>query len=235
MKPKMIFKMSIDFVMTILLLCQMAYMLVGETAHEWLGMGMFVLFVLHHILNVKWYRSLIKGKYTVLRTVQTIVNFLLLFSMIGLMVSGIMISRAVFAFLSIDGGMRFARILHMLAAYWGFILMSVHLGLHWSMIMGMVRKASKQAEPSNLRTWVLRTLALLICGFGIYAFVKNDLASYLFLKNQFVFFDTEQPLILFFSEYIAMMGLWACIAYYAGRVFQKLRAQKNTKRTGGHG
>lgn len=234
MKPKMIFKMSIDFILTVLLLCQMAYMLVGEAAHEWIGTVMLVLFVLHHILNVRWYRNLIKGKYTVLRMVQTIANFLLLFSMIGLMVSGIMMSRTVFAFLNIDGGMGFARILHMLAAYWGFILMSAHLGLHWSMVMGMVRKASKRTEPSNLRTWVLRTLALLLCGVGVYAFLKNDLASYLFLKNQFVFFDMEQPLILFFSEYIAMMGLWACIAYYAGRVFQKLRAQKNVKRAGGH-
>ena len=70
MKPKMIFKMSIDFIMTVLLLCQMAYMLVGEAAHEWIGTVMLVLFVLHHILNVRWYRNLIKGKYTVLRMVQ---------------------------------------------------------------------------------------------------------------------------------------------------------------------
>ena len=38
-------KMGIDLVMTVLLLCQMAYMLIGETAHEWMGTAMFLLFI----------------------------------------------------------------------------------------------------------------------------------------------------------------------------------------------
>lgn len=37
--------------MTVALLLLMAYGLVGEAAHEWIGMGMFALFVAHHILN----------------------------------------------------------------------------------------------------------------------------------------------------------------------------------------
>ena len=63
MKPKMMLKMGIDLVMTVLLLCQMAYILVGETVVEYLGTSMFVLFILHHLLNRKWYRSLKKGRY----------------------------------------------------------------------------------------------------------------------------------------------------------------------------
>ena len=42
MNQKAKIKMGIDLVMTILLLCQMAYMLIGETAHEWLGTAMFL-------------------------------------------------------------------------------------------------------------------------------------------------------------------------------------------------
>ena len=47
--------------MTIILMLLMAYSLVygsnptvGEAVHEWLGVGLFVLFVLNHILNRKW-------------------------------------------------------------------------------------------------------------------------------------------------------------------------------------
>ena len=149
-----------------------------------------------------------------------------MFSKLGLMVSGVILSKAVFAFLSIDGGMGFASILHMLAAYWGFILMSVHLGFHWSMVMGVIRKATKQNKAPKSSIWALRAPAFLLCGVGVYAFLKNDWASYLFLKKQFVFFDLEQPLILFFTEYIAMMGLWACIAYYASKVFQQFCKEK---------
>lgn len=226
MNRKTMIKMGIDLIMTVLLLCQMAYMLIGETAHEWMGAAMFILFILHHILNWRWHRNLAKGRYTGFRILQVIVNFLVFVCMIGLMVSGMIMSREVFAFLPIEGGMGFARILHMQAAYWGFILMSIHLGLHWGMIMGMARKVSGIQKASVARTWVLRGLALLICGFGIYAFLKHHIADYLFLRSQFVFFDMRQPLILFFGEYLAMMGLWVCIAYYAVSLLQKRSGKK---------
>lgn len=37
--------------MTLCLMLLMSYSLIGEQAHEWIGMGMFVLFILHHWLN----------------------------------------------------------------------------------------------------------------------------------------------------------------------------------------
>lgn len=220
MNRKTMVKMGIDLVMTVLLLCQMSYMLIGETAHEWMGTALFVLFVLHHILNGRWHRNILKGRYTGLRVLQTIVNVLIFLAMISLMVSGIIMSREVFAFLPIEGGMSFARILHMLAAYWGFIFMSFHLGLHWGMIMGMMRNVTGCKKASPVRTWSLRVLAMLLCGYGIYAFIKHNIADYLFLRSQFVFFNMEQPLAQFFAEYLAMMALWVCVAYYIARLIQ---------------
>ena len=64
MKQKTILKIVVDIGMTVMLLLLMTYELIGEAAHEWLGIGMFVLFVIHHILNRKWSRSVFKGKYT---------------------------------------------------------------------------------------------------------------------------------------------------------------------------
>ena len=219
-KPKMILKMFTDLTMTIILLFQMAYMLVGNAAHEWIGTAMVALFLLHHLLNIRWYGNLFKGKYSGIRILQTVVNFSVLFCMFGLTISGIIMSRVVFSFLPINGGMGFARMLHMVTAYWGFLLMSVHLGLHWGMIMGMVRKIRKQKDPSKLLTWTLRVLAVAISGFGMHTFLKHNLISYMLLKNQFVFFDMQQPLISFLAEYLAMMGLWVCLAYYISRGIQ---------------
>ena len=54
MKPILKMKIAVDAAMTLSMLLLMAYGLVGEAAPEWIGMGMFVLFVLHHILNRKW-------------------------------------------------------------------------------------------------------------------------------------------------------------------------------------
>lgn len=225
MKPKAVLKMIVDLAMTVLLFCLMAYLLVGETAHEWMGVTMFCLFILHHVLNWNWHRHLIKGRYTPLRILQTGIDVLILLSMIGLMVSGIVMSREVFDVLPISGGMGFARSLHMLASYWGFLFMSLHLGLHWSMMIGMMRKAAGIKKPAAVRTWLLRVLAVLLAVFGIYAFIKNDIASYMLLRTDFVFFDMEQPLVLFFLEYLGMMALWAAIAYYMGKLLGCLGKQ----------
>ena len=62
MQPKMIGKIIVDLGMTILLMLLMAFELIGRTAHEWIGAGMFVLFILHHILNRKWTGNLTDGE-----------------------------------------------------------------------------------------------------------------------------------------------------------------------------
>ena len=191
MKSKMTIKICVDIGMTIALLLLMTYELIGQAAHEWLGIGMFVLFLTHHILNRKWTGNLLKGRYTPLRIWQTLLVVLVLICMIGSMVSGIILSRHALFFLPINGGRSFARSLHMVSAYWGFVWMSLHLGLHWSMMMAMARKVFPNVSP--VRTWILRILAAAIAVYGIYAFSARDIASYMFLKIQFVFFDFEEP------------------------------------------
>lgn len=212
MKPKMILKLAVDIGMTAALLLLMAYELVGQAAHEWIGIGMFVLFVIHHILNGSWIRNLLRGRYNPVRIMQTGLVLLILCAMAGLMVSGIILSRHALSFLPIKGGRSFARNLHMLSAYWGFVLMSVHLGFHWSMMMGMAKKFSP--KPSAVRKWVLRILALVIAGYGVYAFIRRDIGIYMLLRSHFVFFDYEEPLVFFYLDYIAVMGLFIWIGNY---------------------
>lgn len=40
--------------MTLTLLFLMGYQIWGETAHEWTGAFMLVLFLVHHVLNSAW-------------------------------------------------------------------------------------------------------------------------------------------------------------------------------------
>lgn len=216
MKSKRIIKISIDILMTAVLLLLMAYSLVGEALHEWLGIGLFVLFILHHVLNSAWSRNLFKGKYTPFRILQTVLVVLALGSMLGSMVSGIVLSRHALAFLPITGGQSWARTLHMLSAYWGFTFISLHLGLHWSMMMGMAKRM--WGKPSTVRSWIVRSIGFLIAGYGVYAFIRREIGSYMFLKNQFVFFDFNEPLILFLIDYIAVMGLFVFIGHYIAKV-----------------
>lgn len=221
-------KLVVDILMTGCLLFLMPYELVGPMAHEWIGMGMFLLFVLHHILNRKWTGSLMKGKYAPIRIVQTVLAALVLVSMLGSMVSGVLMSRYVFAFLDIRGAASFARNLHMFCAYWGFAWMSLHLGLHWSMMTGIAGKIF--GKPSSAKKWAIRAVGLAIAGYGAYAFWKRQIGSYMLLKIQFVFFDFEEPIIFFILDYMAVMGMFVFIGHYfceslrrAGKINKKER------------
>lgn len=51
MSEKAIIKILIDIGMIISLMFLMAFELVGREAHEWIGMAMFVLFLVHHALK----------------------------------------------------------------------------------------------------------------------------------------------------------------------------------------
>lgn len=212
MKPKMILKMGVDIVMTVALLLLMTYSLIGETAHEWIGIGMFVLFVLHHFLNRKWSRNILKGKYTELRILQTVFVLAVLICMAGSMISGIVLSRHVFENLPVHGGQGLARTAHMLCAYWGFVSMSLHLGFHWSIIIGMARKAFPDA--SGIWKGILRALAFVIAGYGVYAFIKRNVADYMLLRSHFVFFDYTEPIIFFILDYLAIMGMFVFAGHY---------------------
>lgn len=226
MKPKI--KIAADILMTLTLLLLMAYQIVGQELHEWFGAGILVLFIVHNILNIKWYGVLFKGRYKPLRIFGTILNFSVLAAILMLGYSGIVMSRHLFAFLNISKGMALARSMHLCVSYWGFVLMSLHLGVHWGMIIGIFRRLSKGKKLPVL-VWIIRVIAAAIAVYGAACFIKADIFSYMFLKNEFAFFDFEKNAVFVFAEYIAMMSLWIFVGHYAARGLGKLGTTKQNK------
>ncbi len=80
--------------------------------------------------------------------------------------------------------------------------MSVHVGNH---------AGTHSAEKKNNFDVILLIFAIAVLIYGAYAFADRDITSYLFLKNQFVFFDPEQSRILFMVDHAAIMCLFACV------------------------
>lgn len=229
MKPKIVVKVAVDILMTAGLLFLMGYQFWGDTAHEWAGAAMFLLFLVHHILNRSWYRTLFRGRHTPFRMFQILVNVLLFLAMAGLMVSGIMLSNHVFAFLGIQGGMSFARLLHMAASYWGFVLMAAHLGMHWSMFAGMARKALKLSAPSPVRRILFPVLGAGIAVYGLTVFIRRNLLSYMLLQTRFVFLDFSEPVPLFYLDYLAMMGTFIFLAHSISTALRKRTGMKKER------
>lgn len=219
MKKKTV-KTIIDILMTAAFPVLMAYSLVGETLHEIVGTAMLVLFITHHILNRKSTAAMFKGKQTPARIVNTTLNVILFAVMILLPVSGIVMSKHLYTFLPTEGLSAIARIVHLLLSYWGFALMSLHLGFHADIWLNRLKKK----KAAFIAFAVIITL---ITAFGVYAFITNRLYEYMFLQAQFVFFDFDKPLILTFGEHLSMIVLFAWIGYWLKELL-KLTRKKNT-------
>ena len=212
MNRKLIMRIIIDIGMTGCLLFLMPYSLLSETAHEWIGMAMFVLFITHHILNRRWIAVIPKGKYTLLRTIQTLLVVILFFLMLGSMVSGILLSNYIFKAVRIIGISMEARQVHIFCAYWGFALMSVHLGMHWEMVVNMVSRLFHKS--SMIRDWAFRLIAIIIADYGVYEFRNRQIGDYLMMKMHFVFYDYTETAGKFMIDYMAVMVLIAFCSYY---------------------
>lgn len=212
---KPVLRRVVDLLMAVALLLLMSYSLIGEAAHEWIGIGMFLLFVLHLILNRNWIAGLRKGRCSAYRVVQTVLVLLCFQAMVGLMASGIILSQHVFPALHIRGLSDAARQLHMLCSFWGFGFMSLHLGLHWSAILHMANRFAVTKRP------VFRLLGWLTAAYGVYAFGKRRFPGYLLQQTHFLFLDYEEPLIFFFADHLAIMGTFIFCAHYGKRLLTR--------------
>ena len=143
--------------------------------------------------------------------------------MILLPVSGIVMSKHLYTFLPTDGLSAIARTAHLLLSYWGFALLSMHLGLHTDIWLNRLKKKKAAFIP-------LAVVLTLIAAYGVYAFISNHLYEYMFLQMQFVFFDFDKPLILTFGEHLSMIVLFTWIGYWLKELL-KFTRRKNKSAT----
>ena len=76
-------------------------------------------------------------------------------------------------------------------------------------------------QPSAVRKWIVRAIAAIVAGYGVYAFIKRQIGDYLLMKMHFVFYDYTERLLFFMADYLAVMILIAFIGYYAGLLMKK--------------
>lgn len=226
MKGKL--KIAVDALMTLVLLFLMGYRLWGDVAHEWAGAGMFLLFLLHHGLNAPWHESLFRGKYTPLRVVVLVVDVLLFLTMLGLMASGVLLSNHVFAFLPLQGGVGLARLMHLVCSHWLFVLTGLHLGLHWGMFLGLARKAFGRTRPSRLRQVLLNILGGAVALYGSAVFLLRGFPGVLFLRTHFAFLDFAEPPLLFYLDYLALLGTFVFLGYSGTKYLRRTRKGGNS-------
>ena len=195
-------KRIVDAAMTVLLLFLMAYQVTGETAHEWIGIGMTVLVIVHQILNRKWYSALFKGKYNPYRILTSVLNILLLLNFALTAFCGMSMSGHAVPFLYGMAPVSFARRMHLSMSHWSFVLMGLHLGMHIPAMTAALRR--------NDRAKIVFTCLFVIAGgFGLYLFLRSGMPDYLFFRVPFAFLDYEKAGWLVVLENLLMLSFWA--------------------------
>lgn len=206
---------AIDIIMIAVMLFLMAMQVTKQEIHEWLGIGMFVLVIAHHILNRKYYAAVFKGKYTPLRVFMLIVNTALLLSFIATPTTGMLMSRYATPFLNSVIGTALPRKLHLMLTYWSFVLMGMHAGLHLVII------------TSKLKDKAVKVIAfVLMCGVavcGFWLFIRASIFDYMLMKTQFAFLDYSKPAWQIIIENLAMLLAWAFAAFLIALFLKKMK------------
>ena len=209
-------KIIIDVLMYFLFIILMGHHITDNLIHEILGTILFVLFIVHHLLNYRYYKTVFKGKYNVKRIIITLVDLLLLIDMIGIIVSAINISSDVFSFLNINTKI-WGRKLHMLSTSWGFVLMSIHLGLHLKTLINKINNKMKNSTLEYLYYFVV----LLIIIYGIYSFIKLNFISDMFLLNAFKYYDFSESPVIFYLHVISASLFISLIICFINNIKRK--------------
>lgn len=207
MKSNRAIKIAVDVAMAIVLLAIMTTALVQEMPHEYLGIAMFVLMVVHIVLNRKWLAAVISGRYKAPHVPHLVLIVALVACFVGMVASSLVLSKYAFGFLPSLPGASWARRVHMLFSYWMFVLTFAHMGLHI--------RVPRRMETWKL--WVLRALVVVGACYGVYAFVRLGLFDYLTGQIQFAMADFVTPLPITFLRY-AGVGVLVAVVFHGVQI-----------------
>lgn len=145
----------------------------GLYRHGVCGTILLVIFVCHHLLNFHWYRTFLKGRWTVRRFLLNATDCLLFLNAWTVLFSCVLLAGEVFSFVPFP--MKWwARGFHACSTAWLFILAALHMGWHWSGLWKIGRRISG-------RLWNF-IVAAIFC-LGVPVFAQSGLWLNMFLSN----------------------------------------------------
>jgi len=201
----------IDILMTVAILILLAFQVTGKQFHEYTGAVMLILFIAHNALNIRWYKNLFEGRYTLQRMWMMVVNIGLLICMLLQMYSGITMSQYAFAFLPSWSGEATARGIHLAISQWCFLFIGLHLGNHWQMIVGKIMRAVGRRKAGVI---VLKAVGYAAAICGLIVFARSGIWKYMFLQQRFFIFDDAESVAMTVGKLICVMTLYVFAGFY---------------------
>ena len=207
-------RLLLDFLAVSLIIACLAYWWLDNLSHELLGTTLFVLVIAHNVFNRRWYESVPRGRHDLARVVNIVTITALASTMLVLLVTSLLISRDLFSVMVLDGAFA-VREIHMFAAYWVLLIIAIHLGTRWTVVMNVCRTLFGLRQPNLARTMALRCVALVFAAWGVKASFDMAFGTKLMLTYSLDMWDFSESSLGFFVNYSSIVGLYAAATHYA--------------------
>ena len=218
-------RLALDGLALCLLMVGLAYWWLGNLVHELVGTGMFLLLIVHNVFNRRWYGTIPKARREPRAQLNIWLTLVLALMMLTLLITSVMISKALSGIMVPFAGFT-VRQVHTLAAYWVLVVVSIHLGFRWPIIMGVARGLCGIRTASTTKTSVLRTITLAGAAHGVWSAVERGVGTKLSMRMTLDWWNFEESVAGFFVHCIAVSGLCISVTYYATKLLGGSKAGK---------
>jgi hypothetical protein len=213
LNPVFLLRLALDGLAASLLLFAFSYYWQGNAAHEVAGIAMFMLLVAHGAFHRRWFVALAKAPRARRGKFNIALTLLLLAGMLVLLATSLVISETVLAKLRWDDDFTVRR-LHAGVAYWLLVVVAIHLGLRWPLLMGTASRLLGVHQPNRARTALLRTIALGIAAQGVLSAQALNLRTKLLFQMSLDWWDFGVSVAGFFGHCMAVAGLCIAVTHY---------------------
>lgn len=177
-------KIILDIIMLISMIALMKTNITGLQLHEILGICLFIIFIIHKIVNFKWIKSVGKNIFSKnMKRKPKIMFFLnmILFIFVTLnVITGIVISKFVLVSITVNDIGLFT-MFHKFLAWWSLILIARHIGLHWENVVNCFERKYKGLKENKVLQIFFILLYIIVAIMGIWSLSRSSVYSKLIL------------------------------------------------------
>lgn len=206
-------RLLLDFLAVALVIACLAYWWLDNLSHELFGTALLALVIVHNVFNRRWYGGVAKRRMDAARIVNLVTIVGLAIGMAVMLVTSFLVSRDLFPFTALSGAFA-VREIHMFAGYWVLLIIAVHLGTRWGVVMNTVSSFLGLTSRNAARIIGLRAAVIGTALWGVKSSFEMAFGAKLMLTYSLDMWDFNESTLGFFINYASIVGLYAAATHY---------------------
>ncbi|WP_297569971.1 hypothetical protein [uncultured Anaerovibrio sp.] len=213
-------RMLVTVLMIFFFLLVMSFHHIPKLFHEVLGLVWLGVTMLHLWQNRKWFKSFAQGRWTTIRIIDTVIDGLLLLTLLMVIIAGSGISNHLFKDLMPLDIRRSITLhqLHVSLPYAMIILMGLHWGLHFDGWLNQWKRVISFTIPAKISKVAGLALAVIIIAGGIYGSILHQVWNRLMMKHIFATEAAGLPFGSYLILLLSIIGLYVIVGMAIRRI-----------------